>query len=109
MEHQPSVLSLSSDMVGWKAQQLRACESVRELAGVRRTPISNWGRVLAAASYRVWRLQYLSRLSVAANTKHSTQQWVRMSEEKYVALNQGYSLWLAANPIPPEAYRDEHV
>jgi hypothetical protein len=109
VEHQPSVLGLSSELVGWKAQQLQAYESMRELAGARRAPISNWGRVLAAASYRVWRLQYLSRLSAAANIKHSTQQWVRMSEEKFAALNPGYSSWHGSNSIPAEAYRDGHV
>jgi hypothetical protein len=105
VQHQPSLLKLSSGVVGWRVQHLQAYELVRELAGARLTSISSWGRVLTAASYRVWRLHYLS---VVANTKYSTQEWVKMNEERFAALSPGYSSWLASNPIPAEAYRDGH-
>jgi hypothetical protein len=106
VQHQPGVLRLSLGVAGWRAQQLRAYESMRKLAGTRSTSISGWGRVLAAASYRVWRLQYLSAVT---NTKYSTREWVTMNEERFAVLNPGYSTWLAANPIPSDAYWDGHV
>jgi hypothetical protein len=105
VQHQPSVLTLSSGVVGWRVQQIRGYEVVRKTAGATSTTTSSWGRVLTAASFRTWRLRYLS---VVGNTKYSTSGWVKMAEERFAALNPGYSSWLASNPVPAGAYRDRH-
>ena len=106
VQHQPRVLTLSPGVIGWRVQQLQAYESSRELAGATSATFSSWGRVLSAASYRVWRLRYLS---VAANTRYEADTWVSMNEERFAALSPGYSSWLASSPIPSQAYRDGHA
>lgn len=104
VQYCPGVLGCDMGVVGWKVQQVRAYEAARNLTAVGRTPPSGLSRVLSAASFRVWRLRYLS--VVAMNFHYTARIWVAMGEAEFAAWNPGYSLWLASEPIPPEAYQD---
>jgi hypothetical protein len=104
VESHPGVLTRDVGVVAWKVQQVRAYDVARESAAVGcRTPASGLARVVPAASFRVWRLCYLSG---AMNVQYAAETWVKMGEANFVARNPGYSSWLASNPIPAEAFKD---
>ena len=98
----PSLLASDVGVVGWKIRQVRAYEVARNPTAAGRTPVSALARMLMAASFRVWRLCYLSE---AKNLQYAAGVWVRMGEADFAARNPGYSLWLASHPIPAEAYK----
>jgi hypothetical protein len=99
----PNVLNRNVGVVVWRVQQVRAYDVARESAAVGcPTPASGLARVVIAASFRVWRLCYLSE---ARNVQYAAETWVRMGEADFVARNPGYSLWLASDPIPAAAYK----
>jgi hypothetical protein len=96
---------LGSDVgvVGWRVRQVRAYEVARNPTAAGRTPASASVRVIVAASFRVWRLCYLSE---AKNFQYAAATCVMMGEVEFAVRNPGYSLWLASHPIPAEAYKD---
>ena len=98
----PTVLAYFSGIAGWKFQQLRAYNLART-GGEDLTHFSSMSGVLTCASHMVWRLRYLV---VAASFQYAAVTWVQMKEDRFAALNPGYSIWLASHPVPPEAYRD---
>jgi hypothetical protein len=97
----PGVLNRHVGVVAWKVRQVRAYDVARNPAAVR--PVSGLARVFTAASFRVWRLCYLSK---AKNFQYTAVGWVTMGEVDFAARNPGYSSWLALNPIPAAAYKD---
>ena len=103
VQYNPSVLNLHVGVVAWRVRQVRAYDLARNPTAADRTPASGLARVLTAASFRVWRLRYLSE---AKNFQYAAAGWVRMGEVDFAARNPGYSSWLAANPIPAAAYKD---
>jgi hypothetical protein len=105
VEARPSVLTQCPGVIGWKIQQLHAYQIVNT-GSAECASLSSMSAVLAAAPHRVWRLCYLV---VANNFQYAAVGWVTMDADKFLALNPGYSMWLASHPIPPEAYRDWYV
>ena len=102
VEARPSVLTQCPGVIGWKIQQLHAYQTVKT-GSAKCASLSSMSAVLGAALHRVWRLCSLVR---AAQVQKAAVTWVTMKEERFAALNPGFSLWLASHPVPPGAYRD---
>lgn len=79
VESHPGVLNRDVGVVEWKVRQVRPYDVARESAAVGRTPVSGLARVVTAASFRVWRLCYMSEAKTFSMQQRRGSGWEKQT------------------------------